>query len=79
MEYIILVIKCTEEVSAGGRRISCIRFADNMVSLADKIAALESMKQKLEDGMNKYGNTIVMKKMKVMRLNDEKVMRKSNV
>ena len=47
-----------EGVTTGGRKIDFLRFADNMVILADETAITQRILQKLEDGVAEYGMKI---------------------
>ena len=53
-------------VNIGGRRIKCIRFADDMAMLAEDERMLESMLMELNDRCEDYGMKINISKAKAM-------------
>jgi len=67
------VMQEEDGISVGGRRINCIRFADDMVLMADNMQALQRLITILEKGMEPYGMRINARKTKVMGVNVEEV------
>ena len=53
-------------VNIGGRRINCIRFADDMALLAEDGSMLKNMLMELNDRCDEYGMKININKMKIM-------------
>ena len=56
-------------VSIGGKKIRNIRFADDMIILAEDIQSLQRFLKALEEGMEEYGMKINLGKTKVMLVN----------
>ena len=56
----------TGGVNVGGRRIKCIRFADDMALLAEDERMLENMLMELNDRCEDYGMKINISKTKAM-------------
>ena len=56
----------TGGVNIGGRRIKCIRFADDMALLAEDERLLKNMLMELNDRCEDYGMKININKMKTM-------------
>lgn len=63
--------ECVEGISIGGVKVRCIRFADDMVVLAEDTRSLQGLITRLEEGMEAYGMRINVKKTKVMKINYE--------
>jgi ribosomal protein S10 len=61
-------------VKIGGRKVSCVRFADDMAILAEDQEDLETSVKKLEEACKTYGMKINAKKTKVMNVGSEKDM-----
>lgn len=59
-----------EGLSIGERNINYIRFADDIVILANDSITLQSIMTTLEEDMEEYGIKIDVGKTKVMRLDD---------
>ena len=60
-----------EGISIGGKKINCIRFADDMVLVAENSQTLQGLVTLLENGMEDYSMKINVKKTKVMVVNNE--------
>ena len=56
----------TDDVNIGGRRIKCIRFADDMALLAENERMLKNMLMELNDRCEDYGMKINITKTKAM-------------
>ena len=53
-------------VSVGGRRVKCIRFADDMALLAESETKINEMLENLSQSCENYGMKINIKKTKAM-------------
>ena len=67
----------TGGVSKEGRRIKCIRFADNMVLLAEDERMLKNMLMELNDRCEDYGTKVNINKTKAMVIGRKKKLKKN--
>ena len=68
-----------EGSSIGGRRISCVRFADDMVLFEESKGKMQRMIDRLQEKCNEYEMKINVRKTKVMRIgDDERINLKAN-
>jgi retron-type reverse transcriptase len=60
-----------EGSNMGGRKISCVRFADDMVIIEENEEKLQEMIARLEEKCEEYGMKVNVKKTKVLRIGDK--------